>query len=259
MTDLGLNTLTDDQLVELAQALAGELARRNPHVVDAAKAAVAAATARAVDDQDAIWTTKKWLATMVHEAFGERWALNVWRATGRDDLRVYLEQPPEGRRGRASKYCLHVTGDSKQAPGAVSWEKGSDDLDVQTVRIICRHAVDRFPDGVRIDCDRALRTHYSVPALPDDYVARIAAIEAEAERKAARAAYRNAQYAVCWAGAEALESAIVARYGASLDTAWRVRDQFTAEETASLGAARAAARAALDAVMAAYDAEHGAP
>lgn len=38
VSNLGLDALTDDQLVELARELAQELCRRNPGVLDAASA-----------------------------------------------------------------------------------------------------------------------------------------------------------------------------------------------------------------------------
>lgn len=198
MDDLGLNTLTDDQLVELARGIAAEMANRNPAVVDATKAAIAAATARVTQDQDAIWTTKCWLARMVTAHLGAGWTLTVWRATGRDETRVYLETQGEDGRGRESlKYCLYVTGGSKFAPDTLTLELGSraSKKDHEIVKIICRTAVMHFVDGVRIECDYAAARQYNTPAEPRELQDRVTVLAAVAAHAAAREAYRREVYA----------------------------------------------------------------
>lgn len=60
--DLGLNNLTDDQLVELARSIASEVAKRNPAVADAAQAAIRNEINKARTSQDNLWAKKKWHA-----------------------------------------------------------------------------------------------------------------------------------------------------------------------------------------------------
>jgi hypothetical protein len=180
--NLGFDTLTDDQLVELARALATELAERNPPVVDAAKAAVAAATARRIDDQDNIWLLKKWLAKMVDDHLhGRGWALNVWTGqTG--EVRVYLERAGSDRRGRESeKYCLWVTGGSRYAPDTLTYDVGSraEKSDVKLIKMILRHAAQTFPAGVKIDVGYAAGLKYETPDEPQDVADHVATYEAE--------------------------------------------------------------------------------
>jgi len=183
MTDLGLSTLTDDQLVELARALAAELADRNPGVVDAAKAAVAAATARRTLDQANQWAMKKWIGTMIETGMGTGWQVNVWLSSGRDDVRVYLENPR-----RLIKACLHITGNSKNPPGSLAVDlprvkrrEAPVQFDKVMAGLVMQHTYATWPDGVRIDCSQAAATSYDIPPMPEDVAARVEAIRLHAD------------------------------------------------------------------------------
>lgn len=278
--NLGLDALTDDQIVEMARALAAEMAARNPDVVDAAKAAIAAAVARTINDQDVIWARKKWLATMVTSQFGAGWSLNVWRSTQADETRVYLDRPSQSRKSPSSKYCLYVTGGRQHPPGHLTRDDGSEKLDWQVVRLICQHAARIFPDGLRLDCDAAAHTKYSIDPMPQDVADRAEAIKSAECRAAARAAHQRAVFAAVWETMrhehESSTSEIAAEYHASTgrDGAevadWQVRTDWRWPD-AHVQALRAARErrneinavffrrrdAAVAEQMAAYDAEHG--
>jgi len=258
MTNLGLDTLTDDQIVELARAIAAEMANRSPDVVDAAKAAVAAATARAINSQDKIWTQKKWLATMLREQVGRGWSINVWRAPTSDEVRVYLETYGDDKRGRASlKYCYYVTGGAQHPPGALTVHAGSraEKFDhPRLIKIIAAHAAALFPNGARIDCDEAARTKYDIPADPQDLTDAIAEIEAAESARAARDEFRAAARRECWSAHDAERDRLRAAAGLPADAGLMdPRDIYDA-----LTPLREAAQTAFDAAMAGYDAQHGA-
>lgn len=178
MTDLGLSALTDDQLVELAQALAAELSDRNPSVYDAAKAAVAAATMRAAATQDAEWARKKYLGLMARQVTGgEAYALATWQSEDRAVTRVYLE--PAGRRAGGQKWCLHVTGGRNDPPGRLTVEglqRGGDKFDGPLVRLLLTEMHRLYPGPARVDCEVAAATSYPVPAPPPEWTVRLAEI-----------------------------------------------------------------------------------
>lgn len=139
---LGLGTLTDDQLVEMARHVAVELGKRSHDVMAAAQAAIvseaekariaeraAIAEAERVrkaelervarDAEDKVrqqaaqadiaktadnWSAKKMLAMMVAETLGPGWSMTVWNRDG-NDKRVYIEGAGRGEpteRGRAT-------------------------------------------------------------------------------------------------------------------------------------------------------------
>lgn len=254
--DLGLDTLTDDQIVELARAIAAELSRRSPATVDAAKAAVAAATARAVNDQDQIWTQKKWLAAMVVKHIGARWSLNVWCARDRDETRVYLETEGGDRKGREIlKYCYYVTGGAKHAPGTLTIEREGSRIEKKPaggiVRIIAAHAARLFPEGLRLDCDEAAALTYQTPDEPQDLRDALAKASAAVAAKAAREAYEAARRKHHFGPVTAERDRLRAEAG----IAEGQYDNLTI--TTALTPLREAAQHALAADMVAYDAEHG--
>lgn len=252
--DLGLNTLSDDQLVELARSIATEIARRDPAVADAAQAAIREEIGRARASQDNIWAKKKWLAKMVTDHIGQGCELTVWRASDRDTTRVYLDVRGSDRRGRdAVKWCLHVTGDSKHPPGSLTCDVGSraskpapDSL----AKIICQHAIKAF-SSVRIDCDQAAATHYDVPPQPDDLTERLAAIAAKKEKKDARDAYLAQHRARLFDPIDADEKPLLAAHNVKYDF------QLPKEVRDPIAERRAAAIIELKSITDAYDAEHG--
>lgn len=250
MTNLGLNALTDDQMVELAREIAAEFANRSPATVDAAKAAIAAATARAIDDQDLIWTQKKWLAAMVVEHLGPRWTLNVWLSPDASVARVYLERASQSSRKRDAdgiKYTLHVTGDTRAAPSEITVisDLNKDDRPpARLVRLICEHAARLFSTGVRIYCDQDAKKKYDIPPLPDDFSQALADIKAEKEAAEARELYskkiRNDIFSECEAERKRL-----------------VEDGLKPFMIPDFAEKYAATQAAFNAAMAEYDAAHG--
>jgi hypothetical protein len=253
--DLGLNTLTDDQIVELARQIAAELSRRSPATVDAAKAAVAAATARATETQDEIWANKKWLAALVANHLGDGWSLNVWLARDRNETRVYLDNPGRDRHGRETiKYCYHLTGGARHAPGELTIEqegKNAKRRYGEIIKIIARHAARLFPAGERIDCDGAAAMKYDIPPEPQDL---IDALEGRARHEAAQAArnaYQQARWAVHYGPVNAERERLRAQKGLAA-SAYDTLDIVNA-----LTPLRKAASGALEADMAAYDAAQG--
>lgn len=255
MQNLGLNSLSDDQLVELARAIAGELTKRNPAVGDAAQSAIRDEIAKAAQSQDTLWAKKKWLAKMVTDHIGRNCELTVWRPSDSDTVRVYLDLNGGDRRGRdAIKWCLHVTGDSKHPPGTLTRDEGSrasTDANDSVVKIICQHAVAAFTRA-RIGCDQAAATEYDVPPMPTDYVEAIAKIAADKAAAAARKAYRDEAMAPLFGPINDAEATALAEHGKKyrFELPQVVRDD--------LDARSAAAHAALAEIMSAYDAEHGA-
>lgn len=253
MPDLGLDTLSDDQLVELARAIAKEVSRRNPAVGDAATAALREEIERSRQSQDALWTRRKWLALMARDFAGDGWYLNVWHAAGRDETRVYFETSGKDRRGRESlKYCLYATGNDRQAPGTLTVEAGSsaDKLDGRMVRIVCEQAMEVFPDGVKIDCDKAAGTRYDVPPMPPAYTAMQEKIVAEAAAKRARNEYESKITAVERAKVDQVKAAYMAEHG--IDDPALVPLEFLKPHYASRNEA-------IKAAMSEYDARSGEP
>lgn len=253
MTDLGLDTLTDDQLVELARAIAMQIAKRNPAVADAAQNAIRDEIARAAKSQDNLWAKKKWLAQMAVDVCGAD-ELTVWRAADRDVTRVYIDINGSDRRGRENvKWCYHVTGDSKNPPGSLTVDVGSRvtaDADTEAVKIICRHAISAFSQ-VRIDCAKAAATDYAVPPMPADLAARLAEVKVEAERKAARAAYMAARRAELFGAIEADEKTAMTAHDVQFASL------LPADVRVSIEVRRMEAKRMIDEAMAQYDAEHG--
>ncbi|MGO1303962.1 MAG: hypothetical protein ACTMKV_04170 [Sphingomonas parapaucimobilis] len=98
--DFGLGDLTDDQLIELARAVAMEFTLRDRSAYDAARAAAQRAKAsvrRATPGIDPIydWSIARRAAMMIAETLGEKWSFAVWQSsTG--ERRVYLDA--EGRK-----------------------------------------------------------------------------------------------------------------------------------------------------------------
>ncbi|MBB2169977.1 hypothetical protein HLH36_16765 [Gluconacetobacter aggeris] len=192
--DLGLSTLTDDQLVELVRAISAEMAQRNPAVLDAAKRAIMDVVAQATQSQDMTWSIKKWLGKMVVDHLGEGWKLNVWNARDRDETRVYLEHAGTDRRGRdAMKYCYYVTGGEKFPPGSLSLVNGSNNrtADNTIVKIVAKSAFARFPTGVTIECDRAAQTDYATPPEPVELTEYVEKLAIRAHYKSERDAERE--------------------------------------------------------------------
>ncbi|MFB2530994.1 hypothetical protein ACEYYA_02385 [Paracoccus sp. p3-h83] len=258
MTNLGLDALTDDQLVDLAQAIALEMANRSPAVVDAAKAAIAAATARVTQDQDAIWAAKAWLGRMVTCHLGSGWTLNVWRATNQDETRVYLENPGGDRRRRdALKYCLYVTGGTKFAPDTLTVEAGSqaEAKDAGLVKIICKHAAQAFIDGLRLDCDYAANLKYASPAHPQDLLDRVAVLNAQKEHAERRKVYHDTLIYTKMAPVREAEAAVAAKLG--VESFHQVN--MSTPEWKEVTEARKAVRSEIDALMTAWDNENEAP
>lgn len=178
MTDIGLDALTDDQLVELARALAGELAKRQPAVVDAAKAAVAAATAADTASQDAQWARKKWLGKMVADHLGAGYKLSVWRKGA--ETRVYVTNWC-GRAYEVIKGVYYVTGDRRNPPRSCTLTSALGSVpapDREMVRLIAAHAAAAYPAGVEIACDQVAALDYATSPEPDDVAARAQALRA---------------------------------------------------------------------------------
>lgn len=203
--------LSDDQLVELARAVAAECARRGQDVHAAAYSAsldeverqriAAEAAARAAErlrreEEDRIAAAAaaevernarladcaqhKLLARAIREVLGDGWELTVWNKT---DLRVYLDRSEAGRRGYRNvlnKTVLYVTGDGKgHKPGGLYHIEGSihEKLLRATVAIMS-HAAELFPSGIRMHCTEHLATDPTVPDLcyPDEIEKRMASV-----------------------------------------------------------------------------------
>ena len=252
-SDLGFDALTDDQLVEMARAIAVEVATRSPAVHDAARAAIEEAIAAARDSQDAEWARKKWIAEMVRAVVGERHTLNVWHSADGRTVRVYVDKPGD-RKGRgASKSCLHVTGDSRTPPGTMDG-----DLEKRLrplLAMVCRHAVEAFPGGLRLDCDVAAATDYATPAFAPDVQAEIDRLAAEEARQKARSAYEAEARRRIFADFEAALADEKARLGVTEMYQIDLKDKAAYARLVDL---RDAAAAALKAEMAAYDEREGA-
>lgn len=232
--NIGLDALTDDQLVELARAMSTEMIRRNPAVLDAATTAMRDAVERARASQDVAWAAKKWLATMVTTTIGARWQLNVWRSD-RGETRVYLERSGD-RRNSQTKACLFVTGNSRQPPGSLTVEvyRTDDRPDERILRVICEEAARAYPSGININCDQAAETAYVIAPMPATLDAVLAAIAAEEDAKAARADFMAGLREEIFAGVD-----------------------LSAPMTAAQEIERKARWSQFNAAVAAYDAEHG--
>ena len=245
MINLGIDTLSDDQIIELARAISGELAKRQPAVLDAAQAAIRDEIAKARNSQDRQWATKKWLATMARDYLGSGISLTVWRSDDGKITRVYLDAPGTDRKGReAIKWCYHVTGDDKHPPKTVTVSEGrrvTATADHGMIAIIARHAVAAY-SRVRIDCDQAAATDYAIPAMPADYAERAA-------REAARDAFLKDVRNRHFGPVEAAEQAACAEHKAPYVDA----SLLPADIYAQLKASRDAANAAYRAEIAAHD------
>jgi len=254
-SDLGLDTLTDDQIIELARALATEMASRDPSVTDAAKQAVADAAAHTAAGQAAQWATKKWLALMVTTHIGSGYTLNVWCARDRDETRVYLETPGKDRRGRdAEKFCLYVTGNDRHPPGSLT--RTGRDADSRVARMIMQHAFETHPGGVTIECDTAAATTYAVPAEPQDVADYMAQKRAREAHAAQRAAYSETVRRTEMAEYEAQVKAAVETAGCQYEH--QIKNH-NAGESDRLDAIRAAALNRINTAMTRWDAENREP
>ena len=252
---MDLTPLTDDQLVELARLVAVEAIIRNPAVVDAAQSAVRDAIATARQSQDVQWVNKKWLATMVSQCISTGCALTVWRTDDGTRTRVYIDHEGSDRKGREkTKWCYHVTGDSKNPPGSLTKEEGSRgglSGSPTLIKLICKHAVALF-SAVRIDCDQAQATQYQIPPMPADVAEALEALAAKAAKAAARNAYHKAIYASLHADVEALEKSLLVEH--NVDYSFHL----PADKQTTLDALRKAAIDEVIATMKRYDVDHGA-
>ena len=171
MDDLGFEALTDDQLVELARALAAEMVRRSPDVIDAASVAIKQAVAQRAASMDAVWAQKKWIARLVTDALGEGWRISIWNSpTG--EQRAYLENNVR----RVEKWTLYVTGNRNNPPGSLHchYRGARQESDRHLVQIICTTAVATYPGGIAITCDQAAATPYHTPPAPQEWTDRMA-------------------------------------------------------------------------------------
>lgn len=131
--DLGLDQLTDDQLVEFWRAMVYEIARRGGLVQQAAEDATASARADYVDAQaaaatraDRAWATQwddlacvKRVALMIEQTLGAGWRFTAWRsATG--ERRVYLDGPQgdQDRMRPSDRIRAHHGKPPRRAPSA---------------------------------------------------------------------------------------------------------------------------------------------
>ena len=131
--DLGLDQLTDDQLVEFYRAMAKEVWRRGSAVDDAVRTATEGVRAAKADAQaahtaraDRAWATQwddwacaKRIAIMMEETLGAGWRFTAWRSP-RGERRVYLDAPDEGgRRVRSSDAIRAAHGKPPRRPPSV--------------------------------------------------------------------------------------------------------------------------------------------
>lgn len=260
MADLGLSSLTDDQIVELARQIAAEAAVRSPAVTDAAKMAVRGEIDRATNDQARLWSLKKWIAEMVRDHLNGDCTLTV--LTSGNVRRVSILCRGEDRKSREDHtWTYHATGDDRQPPGALTLSLGSrlrsvsNDRDL--VAIICRHALAAFPAGVEIWCDQAASTTYSVDPFPADYAAR-AAYVAEI---AAHLRMREEFYRAAHAAAHTTYNLSIDEFCSAHDIANRhlIPKNLQSKYDSETGPLLKTAIAERDATMAAWDRDNPAP
>lgn len=249
--DLGLNALTDDQIVELARSIAAEVATRNPAVADAAQQAIRDEIARIAQSQDTKWAGKKWLALMVQTHVCRGAELAVWRSQDGLITRVYIDKPSAAR-GKSLKWCYHVTGDSRHPPRTLSTEHGSkssDDTDHQIIALICQHAAAAYRTA-RIDCAAAAALDYATPPEPADVRDRAAALAAEKARAEARKSYRQERWNHHFAAYNSARQSAMEQHDV------KYASHLPQDVQDSLDALLRAANAALDADMISHDTEH---
>lgn len=130
--DFGLGDLTDDQLIELAQAVAMEFTRRDRSAYDAARAATRQARtsstrATAGIDPQYDWAIARRAAMMIDETLGRDWTFSVWKGD-MGERRVYFEadtRKPGAVRAKhrphlqdsGGKVTFYVTGSKHHPPG----------------------------------------------------------------------------------------------------------------------------------------------
>jgi hypothetical protein len=261
--DVDLKPLTDDQLVELARLVAVEAIVRNPAVVTAAQSAVQSAIDAARASQDNAWANKKWLAAMVQSYIASGCTLTVWRSDA-GVTRVYIDHAGSDRKGReATKWCYHVTGDGRNPPGDLTHSAGSRgglDAPASIVKLIAQHAV-RLYKSTRIDCDQAMATKYTVPAMPEDVLACAKVIAAQRAHQEKRSAYVRDAHVEIFAEYHSVKEAALERIFAELGhrNEWNIGATRRAQLDEITHPLMKVAVAALSQRMAAYDAKNPTP
>ena len=182
--DFGLGDLTDDQLIELARAVAMEFTLRDRSAYDAARAATQQAKAsvrRATPGIDPIydWSIARRAAMMIAETLGEKWSFAVWQSsTG--ERRVYLDA--EGRKvsavrathrpyqqSRDGKVTFYVSGNGHAAPGKLEMANIPNSIRRDRLEAIVQYlegAWDKWP-GTKVSV--ALATEIPPAPLPPYY------------------------------------------------------------------------------------------
>jgi hypothetical protein len=193
--DLGLGELSDDQVVELAAAVADEIARRDGAVFDAARQATAGARARrkaAAVAADRIWATQwsDWAcarraAMMIDETLGRDWRFTVWRNDTTGERRVYLDGPEARSRASSSdavrarhgrpprvppvmtpKVSFFVDGSSRYPPGHLVMEGGVPAAATARLQAIARFLAARWDVRGSVSVAIALAAADVEPAPP---------------------------------------------------------------------------------------------
>lgn len=207
MAEIDLSDLSDDQLVELARAVAIEIARRDPAVDAAARSAVLdeaeklrvaqraaeaeaarlrarereriaeqaaakvrrEAAARDADSDPHGWRVNKALARMVVDQLGSGWSCTVW--SRQDERRVYLDRYP-------AKVSYYVTGDFRHPPGQLKTEAIGRSINRVALKAAVAFAGKSWRSHQQFDIDAALMAEVPMAPLPPDYLAAIAGVAA---------------------------------------------------------------------------------
>lgn len=206
MSTLGLEALTDDQIVEMVREIAAEMARRNPAVLDASQRAMADAVASAAANQDRKWITRKWLASMIDANIGTDMTVSIWSKGS--DVRVYFDKPGN-RHEMAQKICYFATGNNRNAPRSVTKEYTK--VDDKLVKIIAEEVMKHLKASDKLECKKALNTEYDVPPMPEELLSRIAALETQRAWKNARSSAEAESWLKAMSEANEFEAAERAR------------------------------------------------
>ena len=181
--DLGLDALTDDQLVELARELTAELCCRHPGALEAANDAIRAEVAASKAANERKWDREKWLMGLVSGLPEGEWQLSVWTRDGGRRSEARLER--QGSNVGIEKWTMEITGGPGRPPGMLTCFRrgGCRPADTGLVRMLCREAARLYPGG------RTVLSHAGHMPIPDDapadYVARRAVVMAREEHQAA--------------------------------------------------------------------------
>ncbi|MBM3927848.1 MAG: hypothetical protein FJ335_05230 [Sphingomonadales bacterium] len=178
MDDLGLGDLSDDQLIELARAVAEEIGRRDENVYAAARTAAAGTRPSAPrssprNDPAYDWSIAKRAAMMIADTLGDDWSFCVWKSD-KGERRVYLDAPAAkasaARRVhrpqsvREGNVTVFVSGSPQNAPGTMRCQYLPDGADSRRIEAICRFLEEAWDHWPTTRVAKALDS--PIPAAP---------------------------------------------------------------------------------------------